>query len=43
MFTPTIAHWFPGVTMEQFERGYWSMELYVGMLDFARESVNTRE
>jgi hypothetical protein len=31
------------VTIEQLEQGYWSMELYVGMVDYARESVNARE
>jgi hypothetical protein len=43
MFQPWLAHWFPGVTIEQLEQGYWSMELYVGMIDYARESTSARE
>jgi len=42
MFQPWLAHWFPGVTMEQLERGYWSMAGYVGMRDYAKESGNAR-
>ena len=43
MFQPWLAHWFPGVTIEQLEQGYWSMELYVGMVDYARESISARD
>jgi len=39
MFQPWLAHWFPGVTLEQLERGYWSLDGYVAMLDFVREST----
>lgn len=33
---PWVNHWFPGVTMEQLVRGYWSMALYIAMYDFAK-------
>jgi hypothetical protein len=38
MYRPWVAHWFPGVTLEQLERGFWTVGGYVAMGDFVRES-----
>ena len=34
MCQPWVLHWFPGMTLEQFERGNYSLSLYLGMWDF---------
>jgi hypothetical protein len=39
MYQPWLAHYFPGVTLEQLEQGYWTLSSYVAMADFAREAV----
>ena len=31
MYQPWLAHYFPGVTLEQLEQGYWSLSGYVAM------------
>jgi hypothetical protein len=38
MFTPWLAHWFPGVTLRQLERGDWSLAGYVALADYVKES-----
>lgn len=37
MFTPWLAHLFPGLTMRELDAGYWSLAGYVAMGDLARE------
>lgn len=37
MFTPWLAHLFPGVTMRSLNEGYWSLSGYVAMGDLARD------
>lgn len=32
---PWVLHYFPSMTMEQFDQGNWTLPLYVGMYDFA--------
>jgi hypothetical protein len=34
MYQPWLAHHYPGLTLEQLERGYWTMSGYVAMRDF---------
>jgi hypothetical protein len=31
-----VMHYFPGMTLDQFERGNWSVSGYVGMWDFVK-------
>jgi hypothetical protein len=38
MYQPWLAHWFPGVTIQQLEQGYWTMGGYVAMLEYVRDS-----
>jgi hypothetical protein len=38
IYQPWLAHWFPGLTMEQLERGYWTLDGIVAMADYARDS-----
>jgi len=33
---PWLAHWFPGMTRESIEAGYWSLSEIVAMADFAK-------
>jgi hypothetical protein len=37
MWTPWLAHLFPGVTVPELEAGNWTMAGYVAMLDMARD------
>lgn len=37
MYTPWLAHLFPGLTLEQLSSGYWTMSTYVGMAEVARD------
>jgi hypothetical protein len=37
MFAPWLARHYPGVTMEQLAKGYWSMSGYVAMADYIKE------
>lgn len=37
MYTPWLAHLFPGLTLEQLTAGYWTMSAYVGMAEAARD------
>jgi hypothetical protein len=39
MYQPWVAHWFPGVTLEQLEQGSWTLAGWVAMGDFVRDSV----
>lgn len=34
MWQPWVAHYFPGLTLQQLEAGYWSLSGYVAMYDF---------
>jgi hypothetical protein len=38
MYQPWLAHSFPGVTLEQLERGYWTLSAYIAMADYVRRS-----
>jgi hypothetical protein len=38
MWRPDLARQF-GLSLEQLERGYWSLHTYVGMVDYMRESA----
>lgn len=31
---PWVLHYFPSMTLDRFERGEWTIPLYVGMWDF---------
>lgn len=36
MCQPWVMHYFPGMTMREFEQGNWSLSLYLGMWDFVK-------
>jgi len=37
MYTPWLAHLFPGLTLQQLAAGYWTLAGYVGMAQYARD------
>jgi len=38
MYTPWLAHHYPGLTLEQLSLGYWSLGGYVAMADYVKDS-----
>lgn len=38
MYQPWLAHYFPGVTLEQLVRGNWTLGGIVAMHDFAKST-----
>jgi hypothetical protein len=38
MYQPWLAHYFPGLTLEQLQLGYWSLSTMVAMSDFAKST-----
>ncbi len=36
MFQPWLAHFYPGVTLDQLYEGQWTVSGFVGMRDYIR-------
>ena len=41
MCQPWVMHFYPGVSVRDFERGDWSLSLYVAMWDFVKAEIGS--